>query len=133
MRSRPELANGAPDETLARLADVATRRLVSVPDEFDDRNEELTLLALGADAVFLPEIAVVPLCVFVSLGWTRRASGRSADALLGRGLVEAARTPAQLVGAVLGISTMPMRSVAEPVNGARRHRPADQPRQPDDL
>lgn len=243
---RPELASGSADETLARLADVATRRLVSVLDVFNDRNDELIRLALAADTAFLAEVtavradlavlrravhpqrevldllrhsssplisdvgrrrfsdvfdaalraaqevdsartalaetleayrgaearqatevtkvltvyaavmlpltlvasffgmnfvdlplihrqsgwiavtafmglvAAVSLGVFISLGWTRRPSGRSAGALLGRGLVEAARTPSQLVGAVFEISTMPMRSA---VAGARRHRP----------
>ena len=246
VRGRPELASGGPDETLARLADVATRRLVCVLDVFDDRNEELIGLALQADADFLLEItavradlaalrravhpqrealdvlrhstsslvsdsgrrrfsdvfdtalrasqgvdgaraalaetldayrgaearqatevtkvltvyaaimlplslvagffgmnfvdlplltsgtgwilvtvfmafiAVVSVGVFISLGWTRRTSGRSAGAILGRGLVEAARAPAQLVGAVFEISTMPMRSVAGSVTGALR-------------
>ena len=236
VRDRPELASGGPDEALARLADVATRRLVCVLDVFDDRNEELIQLALRADADFLHEIiavradlaalrravhpqrealdilrhstsvlvsdsgrrrfsdvfdtasrasqgvdgaraalaetldayrgaearqatevtkvltvyaaimlplslvagffgmnfvdlpllsspagwlivtgfmafiALLSLGVFVSLGWTRRTSGRTAGAILGRGLVEAARAPAQLVGAVFEISTMPMRS-----------------------
>ena len=41
VRQRPELASGSADVTLARLADVATRRLVSVVDVFDNRNEEL--------------------------------------------------------------------------------------------
>ena len=248
---RPELASGGPDEALARLADVATRRLVSVLDVFDDRNEELVDRALSADADFLVEIiavrtdlaalrravhpqrealdilrhstsslisdggrrrfsdvfdtasraaqgvdgartalaetldayrgaearqatevtkvltvyaaimlplslvagffgmnfvdlpllaspagwlivtglmaliAFVSLGVFVSLGWTRRASGRTAGAILGRGLVEAARTPAQLVGAVFEISTMPMRSVAGSVTGALRPKPTE--------
>ena len=251
VRSRPELASGGPDEALARLADVATRRLVSVLEVFDDRNEELIQLALRADADFLPEIiavrsdlaalrravhpqrealdvlrrstslllsdsgrrrfsdvfdtasraaqgvdgartalaetldayrgaearqatevtkvltvyaaimlplslvagffgmnfvelplidrragwlvvtglmafiAILSLGVFVSLGWTRRPSGRTAGALLGRGLAEAARAPAQLVGAVFEISTMPMRSVAGSVTGTRRSRPAE--------
>ena len=251
VRDRPELASGGADEALARLADVATRRLVSVLEVFDDRNEELIQLALRADADFLPEIiavrsdlaalrravhpqrealdvlrrltslllsdsgrrrfsdvfdtasraaqgvdgartalaetldayrgaearqatevtkvltvyaaimlplslvagffgmnfvelplidrragwlvvtglmafiAILSLGVFVSLGWTRRPSGRTAGALLGRGLVEAARAPAQLVGAVFEISTMPMRSVAGSVTGARRSRPAE--------
>ncbi len=61
-------------------------------------------------AVFMTIVAVLSLGVFTSLGWTRRPSGRAAGALLGRGLVEAARTPAQLVGAVYEISTMPMRT-----------------------
>ena len=248
---RPELTTGGPDEALARLADVATRRLVCVLDVFDDRNEELIERALTADADFLMEITAVrsdlaalrravhpqrealdilrhsisplisdggrrrfsdvfdtasraaqgvdgartalaetldayrgaearqatevtkvltvyaaimlplslvagffgmnfvelpllaspagwlivtgfmafiaflSLGVFVSLGWTRRTSGRSAGAILGRGLVEAARTPAQLVGAVFEISTMPMRTVAGSVTGALRTKPTD--------
>ncbi len=246
-RRRPELAGGGTDEALARLADVATRRLVLVLDVFEDRNEELIELALRADAGFLAEItavradlaalrrsvhpqrealdvlrrstsplvsgsgrrrfsdvfdtasrasqgvdgartalaetldayrgaearkatdvtkvltvyaaimlpltlivgyfgmnfadlplldsragwiavtalmalvAVVSLGVFVALGWTRRPSGRTAGALLGRGLVEATRAPVQLVGAVFEISTMPLRSVAGTV--ARRPKP----------
>ena len=251
--ARPELASGGPDEALARLADVATRRLMSVLDVFDDRNEELIQLALQADADFLPEItavradlaalrravhpqrealdilrhstsllvsdsgrrrfsdvfdtasrasqgadgaraalaetldayrgaearqatevtkvltvyaaimlplslvagffgmnfvdlpllarpvgwiivtgfmafvAIVSLGVFVALGWTRRTSGRTAGAILGRGLVEAARAPAQLVGAVFEISTMPMRSVAGSVTGTRRSKSSPSP------
>ncbi len=39
VQERPELTSGGPDELLARLADVATRRLLSVLDVFDDRNE----------------------------------------------------------------------------------------------
>lgn len=62
-------------------------------------------------AGFMTVVAVLSLGVFISLGWTRRPSGRAAGALLGRGLVEAARTPAQLVGAVYEISTLPMRTV----------------------
>ena len=253
VQHRAELASGGADVVLARLADVATRRLVSVLDVFDARNEHLVQLALSADADFLGEItavrsdlaelrravhpqremldilrhstsrlvsdsgrrrfsdvfdtasrasqgvdgartalaetldayqgaearkatevtkvltvyaavmlplslvagffgmnftnlplldrgagwiivtgfmaliALLSLGVFVSLGWTRRPSGRVAGALLGRGLAEAARAPAQLVGAVFEMSTMPMRSVA----GARRSkhsaRPDDSP------
>ena len=251
VRNRSELASGGPDEALARLADVATRRLVCVLDVFDDRNEELIQLALRADADFLLEItavradlaalrravhpqrealdilrhstsplvsdagrrrfsdvfdtaarasqgvdgaraalaetldayrgaearqatevtkvltvyaaimlplsliagffgmnfvdlpllsnragwimvtalmalvALLSLGMFVALGWTRRLSGRTAGAVLGHGLVEAARAPAQLVGAVFEISTMPMRSVAGSVAGARRTRSSE--------
>lgn len=249
---RPELATGGPDEALARLADVATRRLVSVLDVFDDRNEELNELALkaapgflaeitavradlaalrrsvhpqretldvlrrtsspvltdagrrrlsdvfdtasraaqgveaartalaesldayrGAEArqatevtrvltiyaaimlplslvagffgmnfidlplidrsdgwiivtVFMAVVAFVSLGVFVSLGWMRRPSGRTAGGVLGRGLIEAARAPAQLVGAVLEISATPLRTIAGSV--VRRHRPRDSER-----
>ena len=251
VQRRSALAAGGADVTLARLADVATRRLVSVLDAFDDRNEELIGSALSADVDFLAEItavradlaalrrsvhpqrealdvlrrstsplisdpgrrrfsdvfdtasraaqgvdgartalaetleayrgaearkatevtkvltvyaaimlplsliagffgmnfidlplldsragwivvtafmgfvAIVSLGIFVALGWTRRPSGRTAGALLGRGLAEAARSPAQLVGAVFEISTIPIRSVAGSV--IRRPR-SDDPR-----
>ncbi|MYI15425.1 MAG: hypothetical protein F4108_06915, partial [Acidimicrobiaceae bacterium] len=85
---------------------------------------DLPLLASPAGWIivtgFMAFIAILSLGVFVALGWTRRTSGRSAGAILGRGLVEAARAPAQLVGAVFEISTMPMRSVAESVTSVRR-------------
>ena len=73
--------------------------------------------------VFMALVAIVSLGVFVALGWIHRPSGRSAGALLGRGLAEAARTPAQLVGAVFEISTKPLRTVAGSVAGRRRPRP----------
>ena len=249
VRARPALASGNTDDTLARLADVATRRLINVLDVFDDRNDELNEFALRADKAFLGEItavradlaalrkavhpqrevldilrhstselisesgrrrlsdvfdaaqraaagvdnsraalaealdayrgaearqatevtkvltvyaaimlpltlvvgyfgmnfaelplldrrsgwvvvtvlmglvAVVSLGVFVALGWIRRPSGKSAGALLGRGLAEAARTPAQIVGAAFEISTKPLRTVAGSVTARRRPRP----------
>jgi magnesium transporter len=55
-------------------------------------------------------VAVVSLGVFISVGWIRRPSGRKAGAALGRGLIEAARAPAQIVGAVYEIGTMPLRA-----------------------
>ncbi len=60
----------------------------------------------GAMAV----IAAASIGVFVAAGWIRRPSGRRAGATLGRGLIEAARAPAQVVGAVYEISTMPLRA-----------------------
>ena len=246
VQERVELSAGGPDEMLARLADVVTRRLVSVLDVFDGRNEGLVELALRADPTFLGEItavradlstlrravvpqremldalrrspssllsdggrrrfsdvfdaasraahgveaartglaetldayrgaeakqatevtkvltvyaaimlplsliagffgmnfenlplvgresgwvlaagmmglvAIVSLGMFVALGWIRRPSGRSAGTLVGQGLAEAARTPAQLVGAVYEISTMPLRGAIGRRSGARR-------------
>lgn len=55
-------------------------------------------------------IAALSFGVFVAAGWIRRPSGRRAGATLGRGLIEAARAPAQVVGAVYEISTMPIRA-----------------------
>jgi magnesium transporter len=55
-------------------------------------------------------IAALSLGVFVTLGWIRRPSGREAGEALGRGLVEAARAPAQVVGAAYEVTTMPLRA-----------------------
>jgi len=55
-------------------------------------------------------IATMSLGVFVSVGWLKRPSGRRAGAALGRGLIEATRAPAQVVGAVFEITTMPLRA-----------------------
>ena len=244
VQSRAELASGGPDELLGRLADVVTRRVMTVLDAFDERADSLAAMALSADprllgevtavrsdlaslrraihpqremldvlrrtnsplvtdagrrrfsdvfdtaarvsdgleaarvalaetldayrgaeartatevtkvltvyaaimfplslvvgffgmnfdnlpllgrpagwivvSVFMGVVAAVSLGVFVSLGWTRRPSGRAAGAVIGHGLVEAARAPAQLVGAVFEISTMPMRAATQ-----RRQRP----------
>ncbi len=74
-------------------------------------------------------VASVSLGVFISLGWTRRPSGRAAGAVLGHGLIEAARAPAQLVGAVYEISTMPVRSAAT-VRRPRR-KPSTDDRRPE--
>lgn len=54
-------------------------------------------------------VAAVSIGVFVTKGWVRRPSGRRAGATLGRGLLEAARTPAQVAGAVYEISSLPLR------------------------
>ncbi|MEZ5168380.1 MAG: magnesium transporter CorA family protein [Acidimicrobiales bacterium] len=58
-------------------------------------------------------VALLSLGVFVAQNWIRRPSGRKAGEVLGRGLVEAARAPAELAGAVLGISTLPLKGVAK--------------------
>jgi magnesium transporter len=66
----------------------------------------------GWIAVTISMVAViaVSLGVFVSQGWIRRPSGRAAGAALGRGLAEAARTPAQVASAVFAITTLPVKS-----------------------
>ena len=55
-------------------------------------------------------VAAVSIGVFVAEGWVRRPSGRRAGASLGRGLLEAARAPVQVAGAVYEISSLPLRS-----------------------
>lgn len=61
-------------------------------------------------AVIMLIIALVSLGIFVAAGWIRRPSGRRAGRVLGRGLIEAARAPAQIVGAAYEISSMPLRA-----------------------
>ena len=61
---------------------------------------------------FMVVTAALSLGVFVASGWIRRPSGRAAGAALGHGLVEAARAPVQIVGAVYEISTRPIRTAA---------------------
>ncbi|NIR35689.1 MAG: hypothetical protein GWN79_04615, partial [Actinobacteria bacterium] len=71
----------------------------------------------GSDAgwifasVVMAVVGIVSLGVFVAVGWIRRPSGRSAGTVLGRGLIEAARTPVEVAGALYEISTLPLRSV----------------------
>jgi len=56
-------------------------------------------------------IAAVSLGVFVALGWIRRPSGRQAVGTLGKGLVEAARTPVEVV---VALTSLPLRTVRRP-------------------
>jgi magnesium transporter len=56
-------------------------------------------------------ITLISVGVFVALGWIRRPSGRRAGATLGRGLVEAAKAPAHVGGAIYEVSTMPLRGI----------------------
>ena len=88
----------------------------------------VNLPGLGSDwgwvvvTIAMVAIAVVSLGVFVALGWIRRPSGRQAGATLGRGLIEAARAPAQIVGAVYEIGATPLRATTR-----RTKRPPDKP------
>lgn len=243
----PQLASGGPDQLLARLADVLTRRLLAVMDLFDDRSEDLIGLALAADpgllgeltairtdvstirrvvhpqretldllrqdttplisssarrrfsdvfdvanravqgldnaravlaetldayrgaearratdvtkvltiyaAIMLPlslvtgffgmnfsnlpgissesgwivvtvamiVIATVSLGIFISAGWIKRPSGRQAGRTVGLGLIEAARAPVHVGGAVYEITTMPLRGTVSQGNRFERH------------
>jgi magnesium transporter len=65
-------------------------------------------------------VAAVSIGVFVTEGWVKRPSGRRAGATLGRGLLEAARAPAQVAGAVYEISSLPLRTAI-----VRRTKPTD--------
>ena len=55
-------------------------------------------------------VAVVSLGMFISLGWVRRPSGRQAGRTIGKGLLEATKTPVHIVGAVFEMSAMPVRA-----------------------
>jgi magnesium transporter len=59
VQQRPELASGGPDELLGRLADVVSRRLLLVVEAFDERVEELTRMALAADARLVADLTAV--------------------------------------------------------------------------
>ncbi len=56
IRRRPALASGGPGEVLGRLADVVCRRYLAAIDDLDDRVDELTDMALAADARFLEQL-----------------------------------------------------------------------------
>jgi magnesium transporter len=58
-------------------------------------------------------VAAVSIGVFVTEGWVKRPSGRKAGATLGRGLLEAARAPAQVAGAMYEISSLPLRTAID--------------------
>lgn len=63
-------------------------------------------------------VSVGSLGVFAALGWIRLPSGRHAGSLLGRGLVEAARSPVKLVSTVVDVSRRP--TSRRPVSRTRR-------------
>ncbi|GJM38980.1 MAG: magnesium transport protein CorA [Acidimicrobiales bacterium] len=56
-------------------------------------------------------MALVSLGMFVSVGWIRRPTARGTGQMIGRGLMEAARTPASLVGGVFEVSTKTIRDL----------------------
>lgn len=64
---------------------------------------------LAATGIMLA-VATISLGMFISLGWVRRPSGRRATRAIGRGLLEATRAPVQVVGAVLEVTTFPIRA-----------------------
>jgi len=65
-------------------------------------------------------IAAVSLGVFVALGWIRRPSGRQAADTLGKGLVEAARTPVEVV---VALTALPLRTIHRPARRSRQDPP----------
>ncbi len=54
-------------------------------------------------------ITLASLGMFMAAGWIRRPTARGAGVVLGRGLIEAARRPAQVVGGVYQVSTKTLR------------------------
>lgn len=65
-------------------------------------------------------VALVSLGMFVSVGWIRRPTASRAGSVIGRGLIEAARTPVSLVGGVFEVSTKPIRHLPRRDSGAER-------------
>lgn len=70
-------------------------------------------------SIVMGVVTLVSLGMFVALGWIRRPSGRKAGSALGRGLIEAARAPVELFGAVVEMSTMPLRTVSSRLPSSR--------------
>ena len=73
----PELAAGSVDELVARLADVLTRRLLSVLDAFDDEVDHLIDAALAAD----PELLVNWMAIRTDVAAVRRVVHPQREAL----------------------------------------------------
>jgi magnesium transporter len=92
----------------------------NLPGTANDGGWVVVTLAMGV-------LTMVSLGMFVALGWIKRPSGRKASAVLGRGLIEGARAPIELVSAALEISVTPLRSAAtrrrDPDEPASRHPP----------
>jgi magnesium transporter len=59
LQQRPDVARARVDEIAALLADLTTRRLLSVLEAFDNRVEELTHKALSADPHLLEDLTAV--------------------------------------------------------------------------
>lgn len=55
-------------------------------------------------------VAAVSMGMFITLGWVRRPSGRQAGQALGRGLIEATKAPVHVMGAVVEVTTAPIRA-----------------------
>lgn len=71
-------------------------------------------------------VAVFSLGMFIAAGWIRRASGRQARKALGKGLLEAARAPVELVGSLLEVPVGPLTSRV-----SRHHRQAPSDTRPE--
>lgn len=80
-----------------------------------DRSNGWILVSLA-----MAVVAALSLGVFVGAGWMRRPSGRSAGRALGRGLIEAAMAPVELVGTVLEVPGEAARSASERLLRRRR-------------
>lgn len=72
-----QLSNGGVDELVARLADVLTRRLLLVLGAFEDRIDDLVVMALAADDELLEELTAVR----ADLSATRRVVHPQREAL----------------------------------------------------
>lgn len=70
-------------------------------------------------------VALVSIGLFVALGWIRRPSGTRAAKTLGKGLIEAARTPIEAAATVLELTTLPVRHVLRQSGRADKADPRD--------
>lgn len=90
---------------LSVIAGFFGMNFANLPLAEDERGWVIVTVAMAV-------IAALSLGIFVALGWIDRPSGRKAGTTLGRGLIEAARAPAHMVGAAYEISSLPLRTVA---------------------
>ena len=63
-----------------------------------------------AATVIMGSVAVFSLGMFIAVGWVRRPTARATRHTLGKGLVEAARAPVELVGSLLEVPATPIAS-----------------------
>jgi len=75
--------------------------------------------------VVMVAIAAFSLGLFVAVGWIGRPSGRRAAKTVGRGLIQATRAPAQVVGAVFELTAMPLRGTTNRRTGSPLDKPSD--------
>ncbi len=87
---------------LSLIAGVFGMNFVNLPAADNDNG---WMLAVGLMAA----VAAGSLGVFAAVGWIRLPSARRASVSLGSSLVDAARLPAQVVGALYEVSTSPIR------------------------
>jgi hypothetical protein len=87
---------------LSLVAGFFGMNFVNLPGTTDDEGWLIVFISMLV-------VAAISFGVPIALGWVRPLSPRKAGATLGKGLLEASRTPVQIVGALYEITTSPVR------------------------